>query len=172
MKEVRNKQWRQLEAADKWNPSSGQKIQEKKDGWEDYLWIRMLWSENPCVSIITSASSRTNTRILVKSINFRLKHQSRTVPGVPIIICLVMSVPLGTREKRVWRPPSDANHSNSPQCWQHSVFHNGFTSANPEGLCGFLILQSFRINSRVFRFMVMITVLHIWFLFFFFFCLF
>lgn len=91
------------------------------EGWgreedsEDYLWIRILWSENPWVSIITSASSRTNTRILVKSINFSLKHQSRTVPGVPIIICLVMSVPLGTGEKRVLSTPSDANNSNRSQ---------------------------------------------------------
>lgn len=81
------------------------------DEREDYLWIRILWSENPWVSIITSASSRTNTRILVKSINFRLKHQSRTVPGVPIIICLVTSVPLGTVEKRVLSVPVDTNSS-------------------------------------------------------------
>lgn len=84
-------------------PPPDRRSRKKKGECETYLWIRMLWSENPCVSIITSASSRTNTRILVKSINFRLKHQSRTVPGVPIIICLVMSVPLGTGEKRVER---------------------------------------------------------------------
>lgn len=80
------------------------------------------------MSIITSASSRTNTRILVKLINFRLKHQSRTVPGVPIIICSVISVPMETRKKRA---PSDAGQCNT-ELLSKSTFPNDFPSANLE----------------------------------------
>lgn len=125
-------------------PAPDQRSRKKKDEYETYLWIRMLWSENPCVSIITSASSRTNTRILVKSINFRLKHQSRTVPGVPIIICLVTSVPLGTREKRVerllQRQRTLTVHNSGPRntgLWNESVSRDDFWSANREGRHGF-----------------------------------
>lgn len=61
-----------------------------------HLWIRMLWSWWPCVSIMTSASSSTNTRIFLGSKNLNFPHQSSIVPGVPITICSWSFVPLGT----------------------------------------------------------------------------
>lgn len=61
-----------------------------------HLWIRMLWSWWPCVSIMTSASSSTNTRIFLGSKNLNFPHQSSIVPGVPITICSWSFVPFGT----------------------------------------------------------------------------
>lgn len=64
-----------------------------------HLWIRMLWSWWPCVAIMTSASSRTNTLIFFGSMNLSFWHQSRTVPGVPITICSWSFTPLSTAQK-------------------------------------------------------------------------
>ncbi len=61
-----------------------------------HLWMRMLWSWCPCVAIITSASSRTNTLIFLGSMSFSLTHQSRTVPGVPMTICSLIITPRST----------------------------------------------------------------------------
>lgn len=58
-----------------------------------HLWMRILWEENPCVSIMTSASSSTNMQILLMLSSLRLKHQSSMVPGVPMTICSSSTVP-------------------------------------------------------------------------------
>lgn len=58
-----------------------------------HLWMRMLWEENPCVSIMMSASSSTNMQILLMLSSLRLKHQSSMVPGVPMTICSSSTVP-------------------------------------------------------------------------------
>lgn len=64
-----------------------------------HLWIRMLWSRWPCVAIITSASSSTNIVIFLGSMSLYLVHQSRTVPGVPMIICSCNLMPRSTEHR-------------------------------------------------------------------------
>lgn len=67
--------------------------------WSAHLWIRILWSWWPCVAIMTSASSRTNTLIFFGSINLNLLHQSSMVPGVPMTICSCSFIPRCTGNK-------------------------------------------------------------------------
>ena len=69
--------------------------------WIYYLWIRILWSWCPCVAIITSASSRTNTLNLRVSMLLNLVHQSITVPGVPINMWSVLFCPRATVKYQV-----------------------------------------------------------------------
>lgn len=61
-----------------------------------HLCTRMDWSWWPWVAIMTSASSRTNTRIFFKSNTLNLVDQSRTVPGVPMTMWGSISWPLVT----------------------------------------------------------------------------
>lgn len=67
-----------------------------------YLWIRIHWSWWPCVAIITSASSKTKTRIFFKSMTRYFRPQSRTFPGVPIIIWSFSFVPGTTNRRRYY----------------------------------------------------------------------
>ena len=63
--------------------------------WGDkFLCILIDWSWCPWVAIITSASSSTNTRICFKSKNRNFRDQSKTFPGVPIMIWSVILEPL------------------------------------------------------------------------------
>lgn len=64
-----------------------------------HLWMRMLWSWWPCMPIMTSASSSTNTRTFLGSITFFLVNQSDMVPGVPITICSWILLPPSTEER-------------------------------------------------------------------------
>lgn len=65
-----------------------------------HLWIRILWSWCPCVAIMTSASSSTNTLMFLGSMNLNLLHQSSMVPGVPITICSRSFIPRCTENRR------------------------------------------------------------------------
>ena len=49
--------------------------------------------DDPCVAIITSASSKTKTDIWFKLKNLNLIAQSKTFPGVPIMMCSVIFDP-------------------------------------------------------------------------------
>ena len=53
---------------------------------ERFLCILIDWSWWPWVAIMTSASSKTKTRICFRSKNLNFNDQSKTFPGVPMII--------------------------------------------------------------------------------------
>lgn len=57
----------------------------------------MHWSWCPCVAIMTSASSRTNTVIFLISNTLYLVHQSRILPGVPMMMCSPTCSPRPTK---------------------------------------------------------------------------
>ena len=63
-----------------------------------YRWILIDWSWWPWVSIMTSASSKTKTFTFFRSITRNFMHQSRTVPGVPMMMWSVSFSPRVTEK--------------------------------------------------------------------------